>query len=181
MQRLLTKLLQLWAVIYISWESSSEPPKESTSKSIIQQIITRIKKNYANAPNKKVDDFDVAFPMSNVLKSDDYQDYFNGPLGEGMLKKISKLFGSSHIKRCYHISPKSEAHNKVNTKNPPEGPLYHPFLPSSAWNAIDVGKDFDYKSRVDPEFVNAKIRAPLLYAYVMSDYSGQPNFWCHQK
>ena len=129
---------------------------------------------YADALNKKDDDFDVASPMSNILKNDDYQDYLNDLLEEGVLEKISKLVGSSHIKWYHHISPTSEAYNKVNKKDPPKGPTNPSCLPNSTSSVIDVGKDFDQKNRFDPDSINATILAPPpLYAYVMSTYSGQ--------
>jgi hypothetical protein len=98
-----------------------------------------------------------------ILKSDDHQDYLNSPLREGMTEKVSKLFSSSHINRCYHASPMSESYNKVNEKDPPKGPVYPPFLPSFASNTIDVRKYSDHKSRFDPDSANAAILAPPLY------------------
>jgi hypothetical protein len=118
----------------------NKPPIESTSKRLIQQTVTRKKKNYTDELIKKDDDFDLAFPMSRILKSDDYQNYLNDPLGEDMLEKASKLFGSTHIKGFYHTPMTSKDYDEVNIKDPPKGPIYPPFLPSVASNAIDVGK-----------------------------------------
>jgi hypothetical protein len=46
-------------------------------------------------------------------------------------------------------------------------------FPSSASNGTDFEKDFDQKSRFNPDSVSATILAPPLYTYIMSAYSGQ--------
>ena len=113
--------------------------------------------------------------MLRLFKSDEYQNDLNNQLGEDMLEKVCQMFGSSHIKNSfYHIPTSSEAYVEVNKNNPPKVPIYPPFLPSVASNAIYVGHNFDHKSRFDQDSVNAAILAPPLYAYIMSAYSSQP-------
>ena len=112
--------------------------------------------------------------MSSLFKSDKYQDYLTNPLGEAMFEKACKLFGSSPITGVYHVPASSEAYNEVNEKDPLKGQVYPPFLPSVASNGIDVGKDFDRRSRFDLDSDSAAILAPPLYTYIMSAYSSQP-------
>ena len=68
-------------------------------------------------------------------------------------------------------------HQKLTTKliknNPQKGQIYPPFLQSVASNEIDVGNNFDHRSRFHLDSLNAAILSPPLYIYLMSAYSIQ--------
>ena len=131
------------------------------------------KKEYAKMMTDNDDDFDKAFPVSDIITGDEYQAYLREPLGEGNFDKARKLFGFPPIEGYYLVPEGSEAHDEIQDKNPPSV-IYPPFLPTVASNGIDVGKDIGLTSRFHPDSVKAAILAPPVYAWIMSAYLGIP-------
>lgn len=133
--------------------------------------------DYVKDMQENGNDFDQAYPISTILASDAYQEYVKDPLGEGMMDKAIKLFGFKPIKDFYHVPalPINEAYEEIEEKLPDEdSPIYPPFLPSYASNAIDVGNQFAEESRFHPDSVNAAILAPPVFAYIMSAFGNEP-------
>jgi hypothetical protein len=104
-------------------------------------VYKRERKDYDYAMAQNNDDFYQAFPMSELLKGEDYQSYLADPLGEGKLEKSLELFHFKPLKDQFHIPEDSEAYREIKHKHPPDW-IRPPFLPSIASNGIDVGKEF---------------------------------------
>ena len=60
------------------------------------------------------DDFNEAFPVSELINSPEYEEYLRDPFAEGALEKALKLFRFNPIKDHFHGLTCSEAYGEIN-------------------------------------------------------------------
>lgn len=178
------------SVVRCLWGSIGEFFKESISKITIHQATCRVDFDQFNPSHrfnnnaitkKHIEScaeqlpvgsedeviIERAYPLGKLLNHNTYKAYIDNPFEGENLTKVKELLEFPIIPNFFHVSAGSLAHDEIqNIQHPTK--VGFPFLPSYASNTIDVGKQFEDKSRFNPDTANAAIIVPLIYTYIFA-------------